>query len=83
MAETNLSPVTLYLAHPPVPFITRPRNISVTQGIKFKAVDVSRDPVAARDMVRRVGQQRVLIRDIGGKVVVSFDRPKIDKYLGI
>jgi glutaredoxin len=53
------------------------------KGIKFRDVDVSRDPTAARDMVRRSGQQGVPVIDIGGKIVVGFDRPKIDRYLGI
>jgi glutaredoxin len=53
------------------------------KGVRFRDVDVSRDPVAARDMVRRSGQQGVPVIDIGGKIVVGFDRIKIDKYLGI
>jgi glutaredoxin len=53
------------------------------KGIKFNDVDVSRDPAAARDMVRRSGQQGVPVIDIGGKIVVGFDRVKINKYLGI
>ncbi len=53
------------------------------KGIRFKDVDVSRDSAAARDMLRRSGQMGVPVIDIGGKIVVGFDRPKIDKYLGI
>lgn len=53
------------------------------KGVRFKDVDVSRDTAAARDMVRRSGQMGVPVVDIGGKVVVGFDRPKIDKYLGL
>jgi glutaredoxin-like YruB-family protein len=53
------------------------------KGIKFKEVDVSRDAAAARDMVKRSGQMGVPVVDIGGKIVVGFDRPKINKYLGI
>ena len=53
------------------------------KGIKFRDVDVSRDMAAARDMVRRSGQQGVPVIDIGGKVVVGFDRVKINKHLGI
>ncbi|MGC8856458.1 MAG: glutaredoxin family protein [Anaerolineae bacterium] len=53
------------------------------RGIRFKDVDVSRDPVAARDMMRRSGQSGVPVIDIGGKIVVGFDRPKIDKLLGL
>jgi glutaredoxin 3 len=51
--------------------------------IRFKDVDVSRDQAAARDMVRRSGQQGVPVLDIGGKIVVGFDRPKIEQYLGL
>jgi len=53
------------------------------KGVRFRDVDVSRDPAAARDMVRRSGQQGVPVIDIGGKIVVGFDRVKINKYLGI
>lgn len=53
------------------------------RGIRFKEVDVSRDQAAARDMVRRSGQMGVPVLDIGGKIVVGFDRPKIDRLLGL
>lgn len=53
------------------------------RGIRFKDVDVSKDSAAARDMVRRSGQQGVPVIDIGGKVIVGFDRPKIDRLLGL
>ncbi len=53
------------------------------RGIRFREVDVSKDPAAARDMVRRSKQQGVPVIDIGGKIVVGFDRPKIDKLLGL
>lgn len=53
------------------------------KGVPFKDVDVARDSAAARDMVRRSGQQGVPVIDIGGKIVVGFDRPKIDKLLDL
>jgi glutaredoxin 3 len=52
-------------------------------GVPFKDVDVSRDSSAARDMVRRSRQQGVPVIDIGGKIVVGFDRPKVDRLLGL
>ena len=51
--------------------------------IRFKEVDVSRDAAAARDIVRRTGGQGVPVIYIGHKFVVGFDRPKIDKLLGL
>lgn len=52
-------------------------------GIRYRDVDVSRDSAAARDMVRRSGQMGVPVIDIGGRIVVGFDRPKIDRLLGL
>ncbi|GAB4515875.1 MAG: glutaredoxin family protein [Anaerolineae bacterium] len=51
--------------------------------IKFKDVDISRDERAARDVVRRTGQMGVPVIDIDGKIVIGFDRPKIDRLLGL
>ncbi|MBN1305849.1 MAG: hypothetical protein JXA13_15535 [Anaerolineales bacterium] len=51
--------------------------------IRFKDVDVSRDMAALRDKVRRSGQPEAPVIDIGGKIVVGSNRPKIDKYLGL
>ena len=53
------------------------------KGIQFRDVDVSRDTAAARDMLRRSGQSGVPVIDIAGKIVIGFDRPKIERYLGI
>ncbi len=53
------------------------------RGIPFKEVDVSRDKHAARDMVKRSGQSGVPVIEINGKIVVGFNRPKIDKLLGL
>ena len=51
--------------------------------IKFKQVDVSRDPVAARDMQKMSGQMGVPVIKIGKDVIVGFDKPRIDKLLDI
>lgn len=51
------------------------------RGIRFRDVDVSRDAIAARDMVRRSGQQGVPVIDINGKIVVGFNRAEVDRLL--
>ncbi|GAB4412233.1 MAG: glutaredoxin family protein [Anaerolineae bacterium] len=53
------------------------------RGIRFRDVDVSRDPAAARDMVRRSGQQGVPVIDIGGKIVIGFNKAEVDRLLGL
>lgn len=83
MSESKLQPRVIVFSTPTCTYCNMAKKYFREKGIKFKDVDVSRDAAAARDMVRRSGQQGVPVIDIGGKIVVGFDRPKIDKYLGI
>ena len=52
-------------------------------GIRFRDVDVSRDPSAAEDLVRRTGQQGVPQTDINGEIIVGFDKTRINRLLEI
>ncbi|MCK4544287.1 NrdH-redoxin [candidate division WOR-3 bacterium] len=54
-----------------------------SHNITFKDIDVSRDVNAARDMVRRTGQQGVPVILIGNRTVVGFNKALIDKLLEI
>jgi glutaredoxin 3 len=54
-----------------------------TQGVAFRDVDVSRDPAAARDLVRRTGQMGVPVIEIDGLSIVGFDQARIDSALGL
>ena len=51
--------------------------------ISFRAIDISRDERAAREIVRRSGQQAVPQIDINGRIVVGFDKSKLSAILGI
>ncbi len=83
MTENKPQPRVIIFSTPTCSFCNMAKKYFNEKGIKFRDVDVSRDPIAARDMVRRSGQQGVPVIDIGGKIVVGFDRVKINKYLGI
>lgn len=52
-------------------------------GISFREVDVSRDEKAAQDMVRKSGQQGVPQTDIEGRMIIGFDKNKINELLEI
>jgi len=82
---TEIKPQTrvIVFSTPTCSFCNMAKKYFREKGVRFRDVDVSRDPAAARDMVRRSGQQGVPVIDIGGKIVVGFDRVKINKYLGI
>ena len=83
MTETKPQPRVIVFSTPTCSFCNMAKQYFRQKGIKFKDVDVSRDPAAARDMVRRSGQQCVPVIDIGGRIVIGFDRVKIEKYLGL
>lgn len=51
--------------------------------IRFQEIDISQNLMAANDMVMRSGQRSVPVLDIGGQIIVGFNRPEIDALLGI
>ncbi len=81
--QNSAQPRVIVFSTPTCSFCNAVKRYFREKKILFKDVDVSRDSAAARDMFRRSGQSGVPVVDIGGKIVIGFDRPKIDRYLGI
>ncbi len=52
-------------------------------GIKYTDIDVSKNHIAAEEMVKKSGQQGVPQTDIGGQIIVGFDKNRINSLLGI
>jgi glutaredoxin 3 len=51
--------------------------------IRFKDIDISRDENAARDMIRRTGQQGVPVTLINNRPIVGFNKSEINRMLDI
>lgn len=51
--------------------------------IFFREVDISRDVKAGQDLIRRSGQMGIPQTEIDGRIVVGFDKAKLDAILGI
>jgi len=83
MTDVKPQPKVIVFSTPTCSFCNMAKSYFREKGVKFTDIDVSRDPAAARDMVRRSGQMGVPVIDIGGKIIVGFDRPKINALLGI
>ena len=81
--KTRKQPRVLMFSTPSCSFCNKAKRYFRQKKIKFRDVDVSRDPAAARDMQRRSGQMGVPVIDIGGHIIVGFDKPKIDQLLGL
>lgn len=73
----------LVFTTPSCPWCTRAKAYLRERRVPFREVDVSRDPAAARDMVRRSGQMGVPVIEIDGQAIVGFDRRKVDRLLGL
>lgn len=76
-------PRVIVFSTPTCPHCRHAKQYLRQKNVQFRDVDVSQDMQAARDMVRRSGQQGVPVIDIDGKIIVGFNRAKIDQLLGI
>ena len=83
MTDQKIQPKVVVFSTPTCSFCNLAKSYFREKGVKFTDIDVSRDQAAAHDMVRRSGQMGVPVIDIGGKIVVGFNRPQINTLLGI
>ncbi len=84
-ADTNGKPqkrVTVY-STPTCSWCNALKTHLRVNGVRYTDIDVSRDQKAAEAMVKKSGQQGVPQIDINGTVIVGFDKPKINRLLGI
>ena len=51
------------------------------KNITYTDKDVETDPAFAEESVTKSGQRGIPVLDIGGTIIVGFDRPKIDAAL--
>ena len=72
--------VTVYTT-PSCSWCTRVKAYLRQHAVDFREVDVSRDEKAAQRMVARSGQMGVPQLDIDGRMIVGFDKPRIDQLL--
>jgi glutaredoxin 3 len=49
--------------------------------IEFKEIDVSSDPTAANEMVKISGQMGVPVIDIGGQIIVGWNKDAIEEAI--
>lgn len=68
---------------PTCPYCVTLKNFLKERGIEFVDIDVSQDEAALKKMTEKSGQLGVPVVEIGGEVVVGFDKEKILKLLKI
>ncbi|OGL85830.1 NrdH-redoxin [Candidatus Uhrbacteria bacterium RIFCSPLOWO2_02_FULL_48_12] len=51
--------------------------------IEFVEKDVTSDPVAQQEMIKKSDQLAVPVIDVGGQIIVGFQQGKLKELLGI
>jgi glutaredoxin 3 len=49
--------------------------------VTYKYIDIDKDPKAGQEAVDKSEQRGIPVIDMGGEIIVGFDRPKIDSAL--
>jgi len=80
--EKKTKRVVVY-STPTCPHCNTLKNYLKQQKVQFRDIDVSRDQKMAQEMVKRSGQQGVPQIEINGRLIVGFNKPKIDELLEI
>lgn len=74
--------ITVY-STPMCPFCIRAKQFLKDSNVQFEDIDVSENQDKAQDMIKRSGQMGVPVIDIGGEIIVGFDKEKIKEVLGL
>lgn len=68
---------------PSCPYCAAAKRFFRSLGIPFREVDVSRNPREAELLYKKTKQMGVPVIEIGNQIVIGFNRPKIERLLGI
>ena len=77
-----MSKVTIY-STPTCPYCIRAKEFLKEKNIEFEDIDVSANPDKAEEIVQKSGQMGVPVLDIGGKIIIGFDKEAIQKALNL
>ncbi|MCX5678437.1 MAG: glutathione S-transferase N-terminal domain-containing protein [Candidatus Omnitrophica bacterium] len=74
--------VTVY-STPTCPFCIRAKQYLKDNNIQFTEYDVGSDPAKAQEMIDKSAQMGVPVIEIDGKIVIGFDKEKINEALSL
>jgi glutaredoxin 3 len=66
---------------PTCPYCKLAKEYFKEKGVEYTEVDVSTDMEGQKEMIEKSGGMSVPVIDIGGEVVVGFDKDKIEGLL--
>ncbi|MCF7908468.1 MAG: glutaredoxin family protein [Candidatus Omnitrophica bacterium] len=63
------------------PYCVMVKDYLTSKSIAYQNFDVSQDAAAREEMVKISGQMGVPVISIDGKIIIGFDKDKIDSFL--
>jgi len=83
MQDTDRAPRIIVFSTPNCGWCSKVKSYLREKGLRFRDVDISKDPHAAQDVVRKTGQMGVPVIMVNNKPIVGFNKAEIDKALKI
>lgn len=74
--------ITIY-STPTCAYCKMAKEYLTEKNIPFTDVDVSTDQAKQQEMIGKSGQYGVPVIDVDGKIIVGFDKDKLNEYLGL
>ena len=74
--------ITIY-STPTCGYCRMAKQYLTSKNIPYTEVDVSLDQAKQQELITKSGQFGVPVIDVGGKIIVGFDKRKLDEYAGI
>lgn len=74
--------VTVY-STPTCPYCKLAKEFLKEKNIPYKEIDVSADPAAANEMVKKSGQMGVPVVEIGTQIIVGWNKGALEEALGV
>ena len=68
---------------PSCPYCRRAKEYFRRLGLKFREIDVSRNPAEAEKLYKKTKQLGVPVIEIGNLTIIGFDKSKIDRAIGL
>ncbi|MBU1853317.1 MAG: glutathione S-transferase N-terminal domain-containing protein [Candidatus Omnitrophica bacterium] len=65
------------------PYCIRAKQFLKDHSIDFEDIDIGINQEKAQEMIQKSGQMGVPVLDIGGEIIIGFDKPKIEIALGL
>jgi glutaredoxin-like YruB-family protein len=77
-----MKPIIIY-STPTCGYCRMAKDYLKSKNVPFTEIDVTKDAAKAQEMIAKSGQMGVPVIDVGGKIIVGFDKRKLDEYAGI